>query len=269
MKSTEPTAGDPARVAPHPVLDEYYGSEEERPGFVRRIFDRTAGDYDRVERLLALGSGSWYRRRALARAGLGPGMRVLDVAIGTGLVAREAAALVGDPSAVTGVDLSLGMLRSARVPPGVQRVQGPAERLPFRSGAFDFVSMGFALRHVADLDAIFPEFLRVLAPGGTVAILEITRPEGRIRRGLLRAYMRGVAPVASRLVARDAETPKLMRYYWDTIESCVPPDRVLASLRRAGFEEPRRLVELGIFSEYIARRPGGSSSRMPGHGERG
>ena len=69
---------------------------------MRDIFDSPPADYDRVERMMALGSGSWYRRGALERAGLGAGMRVLDVAMGTGLVAREAVALTGSPALVTG-----------------------------------------------------------------------------------------------------------------------------------------------------------------------
>jgi len=65
--------------APHPPLKEYYREEAERSEWVRQMFDCTAADYDRVERAMALGTGSWYRRRALARAGLTSGMRVLDV----------------------------------------------------------------------------------------------------------------------------------------------------------------------------------------------
>src|SRR5687767_15786580 len=84
-------------LAPHPPIRGYYDAPAGKRPFVRRMFDQAAGDYDRVERLMALGSGPWYRRRALHRAGLRPGMRVLDVAAGTGLVAREAAALAGDP----------------------------------------------------------------------------------------------------------------------------------------------------------------------------
>src|SRR6478735_6008277 len=73
-------------IPPHPMLPRYYRSAREKHRFVRGIFDEAAGDYDRVERAMALGTGSWYRRQALLRAGLKKGMRVLDVAIGTGLV---------------------------------------------------------------------------------------------------------------------------------------------------------------------------------------
>jgi demethylmenaquinone methyltransferase/2-methoxy-6-polyprenyl-1,4-benzoquinol methylase len=152
--------------APHPLLTHYYASEEERHGFVCQMFDSTASDYDRIERLLALGSGPWYRGQALERAGLKAGMRIVDIGIGTGLVAREAVKLVGDPSLVLGVDPSIGMMANARLPIGVQLVGGRAEAIPFPSASFDFLSMGYALRHVGDLSAAFGEFHRILKPGG-------------------------------------------------------------------------------------------------------
>jgi len=65
--------------------------------------------------------------------------------------------------------------------------------------------------------------------------------------------MRGVVPLLSRAVARHPETPLLYRYYWDTIEACVPPARVLQTLDAAGFGGPERDVKLGIFSEFRAR----------------
>ena len=126
---------------PHPPLLHYYATEADRRHWVRSIFDRTAGDYDRVERILGLGTGSWYRRRALRRAGLGAGMTVLDIGTGTGLVAREAATLAGDATRVTGVDPSSGMVRHARVPAGVRLRAGSAEAIPAADGSADFLSM--------------------------------------------------------------------------------------------------------------------------------
>ncbi len=255
-RDPSPPAEPAAAVhAPHRPLPVYFADEAARPGWVRGIFDRTAGDYERVERALAFGSGPWYRRQALLRAGLAPGMRVVDVGTGTGLVAREAVRILGDPGAVTGVDPSPGMLAHARLPAGVRLLEGSAERIPLPDAGADFLSMGYALRHVSDLELAFAEFRRVLRPGGVVCILEITRPESRIGRALLRAYLRGVVPAIARVLARSAEMPRLMRYFWDTIEACVPPQAVLDTLRAAGFVSTTRHVELAIFSEYRAVAP--------------
>jgi demethylmenaquinone methyltransferase/2-methoxy-6-polyprenyl-1,4-benzoquinol methylase len=249
---------DEAVHAPHPPLGAYFEREAERRGWVRGIFDRTAQDYERVERAMALGSGAWYRRQALLRAGLAPGMRVVDVGTGTGLVAREAARIVGDPRAVTGVDPSAGMRANAHLPEGLRLLEGAAESIPLADASADFLSMGYALRHISDLAAAFAEFHRVLAPGGIVCILEITPPASRLGRAALKAYLRGVVPLLARALARSRETPRLMRYYWDTIEACVPPRSVLATLAHAGFVAEARHVELGVFSEYRAVKPRGA-----------
>jgi demethylmenaquinone methyltransferase/2-methoxy-6-polyprenyl-1,4-benzoquinol methylase len=241
-------------LAPHRALPEYYGDEAEHQRFLRRIFDETAVDYDRIERALAFGSGPWYRRQALRRAGLEPGQQVLDVGIGTGLVAREALSIIGAQGALTGVDPSPGMMREVALP-GVTLLEGRAEALPCADASADFLSLGYALRHIADVDAAFAEFRRVLRPGGRLLILEITRPEGRVAQALLKAYMRVVVPAIARVVARQADTALLWRYYWDTIEACIAPAQVLDALARAGFADVRRHVELGIFSEYQACVP--------------
>jgi demethylmenaquinone methyltransferase / 2-methoxy-6-polyprenyl-1,4-benzoquinol methylase len=245
---------EPVR-APHPPLLRYYPSEDERKRWVLNIFDRTAGDYDRIERVLGIGTGSWYRRRALQRAGLASGMRVLDVGTGTGLVAREAAGLVGDPTLVSGVDPSAGMVAHAKVPAGVRLLAGSAEAIPAADAEADFLSMGYALRHIGNLSAAFTEFYRVLKPGGRLCLLEITQPERPLSRLLLKAYLRSVVPAVAAVVARHRDTPDLMRYYWDTIAACVPPAAILEALGQAGFVGVDRRVELGVFSEYRARKP--------------
>jgi demethylmenaquinone methyltransferase/2-methoxy-6-polyprenyl-1,4-benzoquinol methylase len=241
---------DELPVAPHPPLTAYYADEKSRANWVRGVFTRTAGDYDRIERLMAFGSGPWYRRRALERAGVGPGLDVLDVGTGTGLTALAAIALTGDPRRVIGVDPSPGMLAASKVPPQSPRLVGAGERLPVADASVDFVTMGYALRHVADLAAVFAEFYRVLRPGGRVCILEITRPRGRLAMVGLKVYMRGVVPWLARAFGRTQEMPALMRYYWDTIEACVPPETVLAQLEHAGFSRVERYLEGPIFSEY-------------------
>jgi demethylmenaquinone methyltransferase / 2-methoxy-6-polyprenyl-1,4-benzoquinol methylase len=240
---------------PHAPLHSYYGQDQQRCAWVVDLFDRTALDYERIVGLMAMGSGSWYRRHALSSAGLQPGMQVIDVGTGTGLVAREAARLVGPRGSVLGVDPSAAMLANARATAGVRLTLGCAESIPAPDASADFLCLGYALRHISDLSVAFQEFRRVLRPGGRLCLLEITRPENRWRRALLKTYMRTLVPWAARVLAREPDTPLLMRYYWDTIEACIAPPRIVAALDAAGFAEVTRRVELGIFSQYCASRP--------------
>jgi demethylmenaquinone methyltransferase/2-methoxy-6-polyprenyl-1,4-benzoquinol methylase len=220
---------------------------------VTELFDRTAPSYDWLNSVMSFGSGLRYRRDALLRAGLTEGMRVLDVAVGTGLTARAALGIIGRASAIVGLDASLGMLGHAR-PLGIPLVRAFAEQLPMASRSIDFISMGYALRHVADLNDTFREYHRVLRPGGRLVLLELTRPQGSpLRYAALRVYMKRVVPLVARLGPGGPDARTLMEYYWETIDAFVPPDVVLGSLRQVGFEDVRREVTWGIFSEYLAR----------------
>ena len=115
--------------------------------------------------------------------------------------------------------------------------------------------MGYALRHISDLSLAFAEFHRVLKPGGRVCILEITCPEKRIQKMLLKLYIRGIVPALARLAVRNGNTSVLWRYYWDTIEACATPASVMHTLESAGLVNVERHLVLGIFSEYRATKP--------------
>ena len=271
MDRTLPTTAAPVAVPavlpPHPVIAGTYQAPEKKRQYLDAIFDETAGDYDRLEHWLSLGSGRWYRRESLRRAGLQPGMRMVDVAVGTGLLAGEALKLIGPTGSLIGVDPSREMMRRATERLGIETVVGVAESLPFPDSSFDFLSMGYALRHVGDLHAAFREFHRVLKPagkaedtsreastGGRLCILEISRPRTRLGRGLLWLYL-GVVSRLMGLVFRLApRTPELWGYYWQTIDQCVPAETVLDALRTAGFVNVQRKLVGGIFSEYTATR---------------
>jgi demethylmenaquinone methyltransferase / 2-methoxy-6-polyprenyl-1,4-benzoquinol methylase len=246
-------------IRPHPVLEEYYPVQADRQSFVDNLFDGSARYYNHIGRMLDLGSGPMYRRQALQRAGLKPGMRLLDVATGTGLVARGGAEVVGDPRRVIGVDPNSSMLREARMALSGPLVRGRAEILPFRAESFDMLSMGFALRHVEDLEIAFGEYRRVLRPGGRVLLLEVSRPTSRIMRWVIRTHFQRVLPLLTRLSTGSEPAQLLMKYYWDTIDQCVSPDTILDVLRRNGFVDVKRRVYAGFLSEYVAAKPGRSA----------
>jgi demethylmenaquinone methyltransferase/2-methoxy-6-polyprenyl-1,4-benzoquinol methylase len=250
MKSENPMA-----VQPHPPLRRFYGDAGNRERFVRDLFDGTAPWYDWAIAFLSFGSGNWYRRRVLARAGLAKGNRVLDIATGTGVVARAAASITADWGSVIGLDSSFGMLVAGREKARFPNVQGKSERLPFCDASFDLVTIGFALRHFADLEAVFGECARVLRPNGKLLILEITAPESRVARAFLGTYMGTVVPAAASLLTLRVRVGRLLRYYWATTRDCVRPQIILDAMHAAGFDHPRRSVDLGIFSEYSGVSP--------------
>ena len=239
-------------LAPHPRLDPYYEDEKGRRRFVRDIFDETAPDYERIIRWMSFGSGDWYRRDALRRGGLREGMRVLDVAVGTGPVAAAARALVGPTGSVTGLDPSFGMLRETQRRLPIPLVQGFAERLPFADASFDFLSMGYALRHVADLKGTFEEYRRVLRPGATVLILDFRTPSTAVGRGLVSLYLGTLVPFLARVAARSDKADLLMHYCWDTVHRCVPPETIVASMEAGGFRGVTTDSYFGVFGEYKA-----------------
>jgi demethylmenaquinone methyltransferase/2-methoxy-6-polyprenyl-1,4-benzoquinol methylase len=240
---------------PLPPLVNYWIRSEDRQRVVNGLFDRAASHYDWLSAAMSLGSGPWYRRDVLKRAGLAARMSVLDVATGTGLIAREAAQLMGPSGRLVGVDPSPAMMLVGRDRVSMPLVQGIAERLPFSASTFDFVIMGYALRHVADLDETFHEYLRVLKPGGRLLLLEITTPASAVGLALMRTYFAGIVPLVARFGTGSRDAARLMRFYWDTIVNCVPAETVLAAIRAAGFSAVERTVMRAIFTEYTATRP--------------
>jgi len=241
-------------VEPHPVLTGFYGQRAQRSSFVRRLFNETAPYYDGLNQLFSLGSGAWYRRRSLLRAGLRPGLKVIDVAVGTGLLAREIVGITGRAGDVIGIDLSEAMLAAARRKLNIRLIQGIAEQLPFADESADFLTMGYALRHVSDLVGAFREFHRVLRPGGTVVLLEISKPTRALSHALLSAYLGRMIPFICRFTSGGG-TETLMEYYWETIENCVPPEIILEAMAQGGFDDLRCNADVSIFRSYVGRKP--------------
>lgn len=240
-------------VAPHPHLPDYYSDVDDRRRFVNRLFDRGARHYTWINHVMSFGTGVWYRREALLRAGLQPGMQVLDVCVGSGQVARAASGVVGSNGTVVALDASFGMLLETRKRIAVPSMQGLVEAIPVVDEFADFVTMGYALRHLADLRCAFSEFKRVLRPGGTLLMIEFARPTSRAAYHALKLYLHRIVPGIARLGSREAAT--MMRYFWDTIEHCVPPRIILDTLQEVGFERAAKGGQIELLAEYTAQKP--------------
>jgi len=182
-------------------------------------------------------------------------MRVHDVAVGTGLVARAALEVTGDRADVVGLDVSKNMLAETKRALGIPLIQANAEQLPVADASVDFVSMGYALRHVSDLAAAFREFHRVLRPGGTLLLLEVARPGSRPMYGLTAWYLGRFVPSLCRWLMPSTPSATLMRYFWRTVELCVPPEVIQDELAADGFVDVACDTDLTVFRAYCARKP--------------
>ncbi len=241
-------------MQPHPILADRYPTATAKPAYVDQLFDRGARHYDAIVDWGFLRSGSAYRRAALRRHHLHPPMLLLDVACGTGLVAIEAAKILGGADHITCLDPSSGMLAVARTKLSAHFVQGRAESLPLADQSFDYLTMGYALRHVTCIADTFREFHRVLKPGGRLLLLEVTKPEGWLPRLLFRSYFGRLYPFLTRLFTRSDEAGEMMRYYWETMDAAVPPAVILEALQDQGFTAVKCHKILGLFCEYTATK---------------
>jgi demethylmenaquinone methyltransferase / 2-methoxy-6-polyprenyl-1,4-benzoquinol methylase len=177
-----------------------------RNRFAGRLFAGIAPQYDWMGALLSIGQDERWRRFLVARVNAMPGATVLDVAAGTQLVSRELAARNG--LRVVALDQSEGMLRAGREPTRlaglddrVFPVLGRAERLPFADGTFDSLTVTYLLRYVDDPAATVRELTRVLAPGGSIAMLEFSVPDGVLVHAGWWVYTRGVMPIVGSIVS--------------------------------------------------------------------
>jgi len=153
---------------------------EDKAQRVRHVFDSVAGKYDLMNDLMSAGLHRLWKRFAVNATRVRPGMRILDLAGGTGDLAIDFARRVGPAGTVVLTDINGAMLSAGRdrlINAGLLLpvVQCDAEKLPFPDAHFDCVSIGFGLRNVTRKDSALAEMRRVLRPGGVAAVLEFSR----------------------------------------------------------------------------------------------
>ena len=209
------------------------------------MFDRIAPRYDLMNRLMSVGLDRRWRRLAAAAADVSLGSRALDVCTGTGDLAFELAQRVGPSGAVTGVDFSEQMLERARAKSlargtAVTFQQADALELPFADDAFDAATVAFGARNLADLDLGLTEMARVVRPGGTVVVLEITTPR-RLRR-LHGLWFDRLVPRVGALVGRDGAA---YGYLPASAKRFPQPEALTGRLASAGLRDVRHRTFMG------------------------
>ncbi|UCG82357.1 MAG: ubiquinone/menaquinone biosynthesis methyltransferase [Dehalococcoidia bacterium] len=220
------------------------------------MFAGISGHYDLINSLLSFRRDHWWRQFAAIQASVKPGGIVLDVATGTGELARHLSRL-NDGSTVIGVDFCHEMLLRARnklASPdrenSVHLVIGDALKLPFSDSIFDAVTVGFALRNVADLKSAFGEIARVVKPGGRVVSLELYQPPTRAISVLYNLLLFLVARWIGALISGSREA---YHYLPASIVEFSTPEEVNETMESAGLRniEIHRLT-LGIAAVHIA-----------------
>jgi len=210
---------------------------EEKSLRVAGVFDSVASRYDLMNDLMSAGLHRLWKRFAVAQSFVGPGARVLDVAGGTGDLARLFAERVGAHGEVILTDVNATMLATGRdrlLDEGriIPAVRCDGERLPFPSDRFDCVSVAFGLRNMTRKDIALSEMRRVLRPGGRLLVLEFSRV-WRPLAPLYDAYSFRVLPGLGRLVANDAEA---YRYLAESIRMHPGQDELKRMMEDAGLE---------------------------------
>jgi demethylmenaquinone methyltransferase/2-methoxy-6-polyprenyl-1,4-benzoquinol methylase len=209
---------------------------EEKAQRVRGVFESVAGKYDLMNDLMSVGLHRLWKRFAVRATGVREGMRVLDLAGGTGDLARLFAERVGPGGEVILTDINgamLGVGRDRMLNEGrfVPAVQCDAEKLPFTSGHFDCVSIAFGLRNVTHKEVALAEMRRVLRPGGVAAVLEFSHVWAPLAPAY-DWYSFNVLPRIGKLVARDDAS---YRYLAESIRMHPDQATLKAMMEQAGF----------------------------------
>ena len=241
-------------TGPRLPLDQAFGTPEAKRRYTRRLFATIAERYDVITRVLSFGRDQAWKADLIARAGIRPGARALDLACGTGDLAFLAASR---GASVVGLDFTPRMIELARLKPegrSVRWVIGDMGKLPVASSRFDLITTGYGLRNVPDLGTALAEMYRVLAPGGRLCSLDFDRPESPIVRAVYLTYLTLVGSTLGVVLHRDPDT---YRYIPASIRRYPGARGVAALLREAGFDTVETIPVLGGFMAiHLAMKPG-------------
>ena len=228
---------------------------------IRGMFDRIAPRYDLLNHLLSLNVDTHWRNTVARLVPPTPGKPILDLCTGTGDLALTLDRAAKGECAVTGSDFSPRMLELARKKAAkrgaaarVEFVEADAQHLPFPADHYDLVTCSFGLRNITDTDKGLAEMVRVTAPGGRIAILEFSKPRGRVLGPLYQAYFRRVLPRIGNLFAKNEDSA--YKYLPESVLAFPDGEALADRLRTHGLTGVWfRPLTFGIATLYVGTKP--------------
>ena len=201
------------------------------PDDVSKMFDGVANRYDFLNDLLSLGRTKAWRKVVTSIIGPKPGLKILDIAAGTGSSTRP---LVDADADVTALDFSAGMIEIGRKRhKDIKFVQGDALNLPFEENVFDVTTISFGLRNTSNIDSALRDSLRVTKSGGKIVIAEFSHPSNSIFRFIYLNYLMRAIPIISKKISKN---PDAYVYLAESIRAWPNQEGLASKMRDAGWK---------------------------------
>jgi demethylmenaquinone methyltransferase/2-methoxy-6-polyprenyl-1,4-benzoquinol methylase len=236
-----------------PYKEDKKGKKEQ----VATMFNNISKKYDLLNHLLSMGIDILWRKKAVRLLKKEQPKHILDIATGTGDFALEALSL--KPEKIIGVDISEGMLEVGRrkmkrkgVDHLIEMQVGDSENLQFPDNHFDAVIVAFGVRNFENLEKGLAEMLRVTRPGGTVVIIEISKPRVFPFKQLYNVYFKTILPQIGKFISKDQSA---YTYLPESVQEFPDSDRFLNILQSIGYKQTKwKPLSLGISSIYTGKK---------------